>query len=446
MPIPFIMPKMDMDQESVTITEWLKQEGETITKGEPVIVVETDKLTSEIEAPATGTLASILYHKHEEAPVTQVVAYILAEGETIADLPAPEKPEEVEAKAAEESPAQQASAPVQLQVSPIAQKLAADLNVDLNQLGITDRKITRADIEAFAAAAKEKPPRPSATPAARFTARENNLDLAGISGSGPGGRVQLADVQAARAAATSQAAGELRPATVLPEVKPGEIKPFTGTRKRIAERLTQSYQDVPHIYLTVHVDMSPLNALRQRANADKTRDSVSMTAFLVKLLALTLARHPYLNAKLSERGVELLGEYNIGVATALEDGLIVPVIHHADQLPIRTINTQLRELSAKARTGSLVRQEVDGGTFTISNLGMLGISEFTAIINPPQSAILAVGAIERRVVAAADDEIEIKPMMSITLGCDHRVVDGAVAAAFLRDLKTVLEEPSLALL
>ena len=128
---------------------------------------------------------------------------------------------------------------------------------------------------------------------------------------------------------------------MLPAVKPGEIKNFTGTRKRIAERLTQSYQDVPHIYLTVHVDMSALSALRQRANADKTRDSVSMTAFLVKLLALTLARHPYLNATLSERGVELLGEYNIGIATALEEGLIA-VIHHADQLPIRTINAQLR--------------------------------------------------------------------------------------------------------
>ena len=225
--------------------------------------------------------------------------------------------------------------------------------------------------------------------------------------------------------------------------------PFVGKRKRIAERLTASYQSIPHIFLTVEVDMSAAEAARKRVNqlAEKQgKPAVSVTAFLVKTVSWALKRHPYLNATLQDDKIQLLQDVNIGVATALEDGLIVPVIQAADQLSLAGINEHLRYLTAQARAGALTAEEVAGGTFTISNLGMFGISSFTAIINPPQSAILAVGTVTRKpVVVDENDTIAVRPIMNLTLSADHRLVDGAVAAAFLADLVSALEAPELVL-
>ena len=225
--------------------------------------------------------------------------------------------------------------------------------------------------------------------------------------------------------------------------------PMVGKRKRIAERLTTSYQSVPHIFLTVEVDMSRSEAARKRMNevAEKnSQPAVSMTAYLVKVVAWALKRHPYLNAVLEGNSIQLLQNVHVGVATALEDGLIVPVIHDADLMPIQLINEKLRYLTRQARNGALTANEVTGGTFTISNLGMFGIKSFTAIINPPQSAILAVGGLMRKPVVIDDlDTIAVRPMLSLTLGADHRVVDGAVAASFLAELANALETPELVL-
>ncbi len=229
----------------------------------------------------------------------------------------------------------------------------------------------------------------------------------------------------------------------------GETLELSTMRKRIADRMTASYQATPHIYLTVEVDMGEAEASRMRMNELAAKDGtpdISLTAYLLRMVSWSLKRHPYLNASLQDDEIKFWDEINIGVATALENGLIVPVIHHADQQTAKELNECLRNLTRRARSGELTREEVQGGTFTISNLGMYGIQSFTAIINPPQSAILAVGTITRRpVVIDEDDTIAVRPMMMLTLAADHRIVDGAVAAKFLSDLVKALETPELLL-
>ncbi len=441
MPTPFIMPKMDMDQESVTINEWLKKEGDTVEKGEPVIVVETDKITSEVEAPASGTLAGIKYGDNQDVPVTKVIAYILSQGETKADLPAKEKdqapaqsPEEqVEDTETKEKSKQPAA-------TPVAERMAKANQIDLNQVAASGKKITKEDIEAHLDERDGVKPRVEtpATPAARRLAAEANLDLSKASGSGPRGRVQAADVESL-----------IQKQTTQPPSRPqaDETIPMAGMRKRIADRLTTSYQTTPHIFLNVEVDMTEAENSRQRMNnlAEKEGSAnISLTAYLVRVVAWALKRHPYLNASLEKDQITLWDQIHIGIATALEEGLIVPVIHDAGRQSAREINECLRYLTRKARAGELDREEIQGGTFTISNLGMFGIDSFTAIINPPQSAILAVGTINRKPVVIDDqDTIAVRPMMNLTLAADHRVVDGAVAAAFLADLVRAIETPEL---
>jgi len=448
MPTPFIMPKMDMDQEVVTIIEWLKKEGEKITKGEPVVTVETDKITSDIEAPETGTLVGILYHENEEAPVTKVVAYILAEGESLSDLPG-DKTASPQTAPPEQAASAPAPATVNLRATPVAEKMAATMNIDLAKVQSTGEKITKNDIENYLAAPQaQSGGKVAATPAARRMSKETDIDLASLNGSGPRGRVQSIDV--------SQASASLdRVSTSQPAITPvktanlvaGSSLPLVGKRKRIAERLTASYQNSPHIYLTVEVDMSRAEESRQRMNKlnEKTgKSAISVTAYLAKLVAWNLKRHPYLNASIVEDRIEFWEDINLGIATAVSDGLVVPVIHQADLLGLAELNERMRYLAKQARDGVLTREEVDGGTFTISNLGMFGIKSFTAIINPPQTGILAVGStIRTPVVVDENDTIEVRPMMSMTLGVDHRVVDGAVAAQFLADLVRVIENPDM---
>ena len=458
MPIPFIMPKMDMDQESVTIIEWLKKEGEHIEKGEPVVRVETDKITSDVEAPENGVLAGILYHENEEAPVTKTVAYILSEGETTADLPArggiaatasASVPIPAELQTALTPPAKSA-----VSASPLAERVAANLKVNLEQVPASGVKVMRADVEAFANLPAEAAHRvaSAATPAARRLASETGVLLENVIGTGPRGRVQTEDVLASAAQKAATPAVQRTASTealASGALSAASTVPLVGKRKRIAERLTGSYQTAPHIYLTVEVDMSAAEASRKHMNAlveKQNGASISVTAYLLKLVAWTLKQHPFLNSSLQGDQIQLLDQINLGVATALEDGLIVPVIHSADQLNIRQINDELRRLTAQARANALTREEIDGGTFTVSNLGMYGIQSFTAIINPPQSAILAVGTITRKpVVINENDDLEVRPMMSMTLSVDHRVVDGSVAAAFLADLAQALQSPDLAL-
>lgn len=448
MPTPFVMPKMDMDQEVVTIIEWLKKEGEKITKGEPVVTVETDKITSDIEAPETGTLVGILYHENEEAPVTKVVAYILAEGESLADLAGGKETPQVSVQAVTETPDPVAISP-NLRATPLAEKMANSMNIDLAQVQPNGEKITKNDIESYLAAPQTMSGgKVGATPAARRMSKDNGIDLASVNGSGPRGRVQSIDVAEAAANISQVTVLKTTPIPVkTAELKAGSSVPLVGKRKRIAERLTASYQNSPHIYLTVEVDMSRAEESRQRmnkVNEKAGKSSISVTAYLAKLVAWNLKRHPYLNASIVDERIEFWDEVNLGIATAVSDGLVVPVIHQADQLGLADLNEKMRYLAKQARDGVLTREDVDGGTFTISNLGMFGIKSFTAIINPPQTGILAVGSTIRTPVVVDDnDTVEVRPMMTMTLSVDHRIVDGAVGAQFLADLVRVIENPDM---
>lgn len=446
-----ILPKVDMDQESGTIVEWKKNNGDEVKEGEIVLVIETDKVAIDVEAPASGTLQGITSQPGDTLPIATVIAYILKPGE---EMPAEAKsapaPAAEAAPAAKSEPAPQPAAPA----TPVAQKMAADLGVDLSQVAGsgTGGKITKADVEAASQqpAAAPAAPAPSAdgkvnaVPAARREAREQGIDLAAVSGSGPAGRIQSADVLAAASAgAASAGAARLSAGSQLED----QVIPLAGMRKTIAERMTASYQNVPHITFTARVDMTQFNQARKVLNAHSEKVDgvkISATALIAKITAMTLTRHPWLNGSLQGDNILLHKDVNMGVAVALEAGLIVPVVQQADRKGIAQIALEINDLAVRAREGSLAPGDVKNGTFTISNLGPFGVESFSAIINAPQAGILAVGATYNEAVPLENGEIVSRPVMNISLSADHRIVDGAVAAYFIADLKAALENPILA--
>ena len=443
MPVPFIMPKFDMDQEKATIISWSKQEGDFIKFDETVLTVETEKVAIDVPAPATGVLAGILFRDGDVVPVTKVIAYILKEGETLADLPQadvstpPSKPEVAPVSQLAVPPQ-----PVSVNATPIAIRMAKEEGVDLTKVPAAGDRITREDVERFIASQKTiGRVTVAATPAARRVARESGVALETVAGSGPRGRVQSADVLAAA-----------QPGPAMLSTSNGreaEIVPLTSIRRTIAERMQQSFQESPHIALTVEVDMTEAETARKRFNlqAEKLgQPRITITALMIKVVAWALVRHPYLNASFNGDSISLWKDVNIGVATAAPQGLVVPVIKGADGLGVSEINMRLVELADKARENKLKLEDVQGGTFTISNLGMFGIRQFRAVINPPESAILAVGSVVRKpIVVDEQDRVEVRPMLSLTLSADHRVIDGIVAARFLSDLVIGLESPSMLL-
>lgn len=438
MATPVIMPKFSMTQETGTVVAWLVQEGAVVAKGDPIMEVETDKVTMEVEAPQDGVLRGLLVKAGDVVPVTGIIAYILAEGEAWTEL------QHATSVAATPAVDVTASTP---KATPVAQRIAAANELDLARVPAPEngRRIRRAHVEAFLQQA-EPPPVPGkvrATPAARRLARQRGLDLAQIGGSGPHGRVQAQDIASATAPGPPVA-----PVQPVPEpVAADELLPVTRMRRTIADRLSQSYRTIPHITLTVAVDMTAVHDLRRRLNEQADREGgtrVSVTAVVAKVCAWALGRHPLLNASWGDDGIRLHRQVNMGIAVALDHGLIVPVIPNAAACGLLKIATRLQELSMRARTDRLQPQDVQGGTFTISNLGMLGVDQFTAIINQPQSAILAVGRTAKQAVVvetAVGDDIVIRPMMQLTLSVDHRLVDGATAARFLQDVVAGLEEP-----
>jgi pyruvate dehydrogenase E2 component (dihydrolipoamide acetyltransferase) len=410
-----IMPKVDMVMDTGTFVEWLKNEGDRVKKGEPLFIVLTDKANIEIEAPASGILAGVTAQPDDVIPVTEVIAYILEPGES---LPAESRePSEV---------------------TPVAERPAAP-----------------PDAKTVEVASAESEPRPSdgkvrATPAARRLATELGIDLALVSGSGTRGRVHKNDVLAF--AEQWQPAIDVRPSGVvpapdipLPDAHQKQVLPLTGPRKIIADRMAHSAFTAPHITLSLRVDMSEAARLRARVQEPvqhKTGHRLSFTAIVARAVASVLPRHLYLNASLQGENVIIWEDVHLGIATSLEDYLIVPVIREAQSKSLEQIVTVLSDMVERARAKRLTPAEMSGSTFTISNLGMFGIESFTAIINPPETAILAVGKIVDTPMSTGD-EIELRPMMNLTLSADHRVVDGATAARFLAELKATLENPYL---
>lgn len=445
MPVPFIMPKFDMDQEKATIISWSKKEGDFVKFEESVLTVETEKVAIDVPAPASGTLAGILYQDGDEVPVTKVIAYVLKEGETLADLPKadsqtlPSKPQVV--------PAIQTmvAAPAATMVAtPVALRMAKEEGVDLSNVPASGDRITREDVERFIASQKTAGRvTVPATPAARRVARESGIALEAVEGSGPRGRVQSVDVLAATKTVSAVSSTE------QVNSRDAEIVPLTSIRRTIAARMQQSFQESPHIALTVEVNMTEADNSRKRFNsqAEKLKHPrITVTALLIKVVAWALARNPYINASFNGDSISLWKDVNIGVATAVPQGLVVPVLKGADHLGVSEINMRLIELAERARENKLKLDDVQGGTFTISNLGMFGIRQFRAVINPPESAILAVGSVVRTPIVVDDqDHVEVRPMMSLTISADHRVIDGIVAARFLSDLVIGLESPSMLL-
>ncbi|MEZ4589834.1 MAG: dihydrolipoamide acetyltransferase family protein [Chloroflexota bacterium] len=447
MATPIIMPKFSMTQEEGIVAAWLVAEGDTVEKGDPIMEVETDKVTMEVEAPENGVLRGVLVGAGDVVPVTEIIAYIVPPGEVWT-------PPQLATGVPTPPPATPVHAPQTApKATPIAQRVATANAVDLAQIPPPDdgQKIRRQHVEAFLQQHTDDPVpavtngKVRATPAARRVAREQGIALAQINGSGPYGRIQANDV-VGYTPSPPVALPEPEPETAV-TTTPDELLPVNRMRRTIAERLTQSYQTIPHITFTVAANMTAVLALRQRLNAaaDKAGTArVSVTAVLAKVCAWALGRHALVNASWGENGIQLHRQANIGIAVALDDGLIVPVVADAAAKGLQAIAAEVQELTARARNGRLQPQDVQGGTFTISNLGMLGVDQFTAIINPPQSAILAVGRTVKQPVVVetpTGDELVIRPMMQMTLSVDHRIIDGAVAARFLQDVVAGLEEP-----
>jgi pyruvate dehydrogenase E2 component (dihydrolipoamide acetyltransferase) len=406
-----IMPKMGDAMEEGTLVRWLKQEGDAVQEGEPIAEIATDKATVEIEAPISGVLRGIRVAENAVVPVNTPLAYILQEGESL--------PADGDGKAS--APPDAAAAP---QPAPTA-----------------------------VAAAPKPAPTPTdgeervlASPLARKIAAEHGIDLRQVQGTGPNGRIVVRDVLAYL---------ETRPATVAPTpatppmpapavaAAPVEARVETLNRLRqiTAQRTTEAHQTIPHFYLTMEIDMEEALALRQRLNQLDESLRVSINDLIVKACAVAIEQHPIVNASYQNGQLVHPNGIHIGIAVAVEQGLLVAVLKHCEGKSLRRIAQESQTLIQKAREGKLLPDEMTGNTFTVSNLGMFGIEQFTAIINPPASAILAVGATKRVPVVQEDGTVAARHRMKVTLSCDHRVLDGAVGAQFLQTLKQVLENP-----
>jgi pyruvate dehydrogenase E2 component (dihydrolipoamide acetyltransferase) len=448
-----ILPALGMAQETGKIVQWLKSEGDEVVKGDPIAEIETDKATVEIESPASGILANIVGNTGEDIPVGQVIASILAMGEQAhAEQAASNGKQNYTGatRSIESSATTHTNGQVEvhdenlpLPVSPLAARIANEHHVDLGLVKPGGRRIQKADILTYlqeqdmAQPAFDQPRVFPASPKARRLASEQGINLTEIQGSGPEGAVLAADILNApvlRADVPAQYT------SVVPDSADGQIESVVSTTWRImAERTTQSWTTVPHFYLTREVNASRLIAWRTHVTKQGAA-KVTYTDLLVKIAATALRLHPRLNVSWDEGKIIMTQDVHVGLAVAVEEGLIVPVIHHANALGLGEIARQRMELVAKAQAGKLRPQDISGSTFTISNLGMYNVDAFNAIINQPQAAILAVGRIADRVVPL-DGQPAVQPMMVLTLSCDHRAVDGARAAQFLDSLATLIEEP-----
>jgi pyruvate dehydrogenase E2 component (dihydrolipoamide acetyltransferase) len=403
-----IMPKLSPTMEEGQIARWLKKEGDKVSMGEPLAEIDTDKATMEMQALANGVLRKILINEGESAPLGQLIAVIGEPNEDIAPLlseaPAPAK--------AEPTPAKKEPEPPQKQPEPTPEPAVVS-NTD-NGRSQTGRLIV--------------------SPLAARIAADSGLDLRSVQGSGPGGRIIKRDIE--------DALRQPKPSTQKHPAAASAYRdePASEIRKVIARRLVTSLGPVPHFFLTTDIEMDRAAEMRQNINALDPDLKISINDFVIKVTAAALMRHPEVNASYQEKFIRYYEHADIGVAVAIEDGLITPVVRSADQKSLSQIAGEVRELAERARSRKLNPEEYTGATFSISNLGMFGIDEFTAVINPPEGAILAVGAMTPKPVVR-ENEIVIRQTMRVTMSCDHRVIDGATGAKFLQTFKKILENP-----
>jgi pyruvate dehydrogenase E2 component (dihydrolipoyllysine-residue acetyltransferase) len=422
-----VLGKLSPTMEEGTVVKWTKQEGDAVKVGDVLAEIETDKANMEMEALGAGVLRKVLVPAGGKAPVGALIGVIAGKDEDIGPLlaeaaaaaaAAPPPSAKAEPEPAAPPPQPETAAPPEPAPSPASRPQAA------------------APAGTAAAGSRVK-----ASPLARAIAAERNIPLAAISGSGPGGRVIRRDVETWSDAPASHGAPPAAPRRPrpAPSVTPGQRLPLSNMRKTIARRLAESKFTAPHFYVSVEVDMdaaADLRAQLERAGAPK----VSYNDLVVKASALALRAFPMVNSSWTSEAIVTHGEVHVGVAVSIPDGLITPVVRDADQKSVTEISGEIKELAGRAREKRLRPEEFAGSTFTVSNLGMFEVSAFTAIINPPESAILAVGAV-RKLPVVAGDAIRVGQRMSLTLSADHRVVDGALAAQFLAELRRLLEAP-----
>lgn len=425
MPITILMPALSPTMTEGNLARWLKSEGDSVAPGDVIAEIETDKATMEVESVDEGVLAKILVAEgSEEIAVNTPIAVLLEEGEddsVLADFDAG------------------AAAPIAAPAAPEPAPTPA---------AAPEPAPTPAPTPA-PAAVSETGGRVFASPLARRMAEQQGIDLASVKGTGPNGRIVKADIEAHAGAAPAgvtatppTAAPAATAATAIAGETPFELVSVNNIRKVVARRLTESKQQVPHFYMTVDCEIDELLKVRADLNA-RAKDGefkISVNDMVIKASAVALMQVPAANASWSDDGIKMYSQADISVAVAIDDGLITPIVRNANGKGLRTISEDMRDLAAKARDGKLVLEEYQGGTFSISNLGMFGIKDFQAVINPPQGCILAVGAGEERPIVK-DGALAIATVMSCTLSVDHRVVDGAIGAQFLAAFKALIEDP-----
>ncbi len=428
-----VMPKLSPTMEEGQLARWLKKEGDKVSMGEPLAEIDTDKATMEMQALSNGVLRKILIKEGESAPLGQPIAIIGEADEDISELlkaapaakpsqpaTAPEKPPESEAApAVEDTPEDQETA---------EPSVSTDGKKSQESPAPTGRMLI--------------------SPIAARMAAEAGIDLKSLRGSGPGGRIVKSDVEAARTQKPAAAGRKLPPLSALRTSQAGAVygpsayrdEPLSEMRRTIARRLVTSLGPVPHFFLTSEIDMERAADMRRSINDLFPDAKVSINDLIIKVAAVTLIQHPQVNASFQDKTVRFYEHADIGVAVATENGLITPIVRAAELKSLVDIAGEVRELADRARARKLKPEEYTGATFSISNLGMFGIEEFTAVINPPEGAILAVGAMAPKPVAR-ENEIVIRQTMRVTMSCDHRVIDGAVGAKFLQTFKQIMENP-----
>jgi pyruvate dehydrogenase E2 component (dihydrolipoamide acetyltransferase) len=441
-----IMPKLSPTMEEGQLSRWLKKEGDKVSMGEPLAEIDTDKATMEMQALGSGVLRKILIQEGESAPLGQLIAIIGEPDEDISALTnqaattqkakssaAPEQAEETEAPAA----------------PPTSVPTATDKTPDKSAPAAGNGRQDAKHIESAPSG------RLIVSPLAARMAAESGIDLRSVSGSGPGGRIIKRDVeeligQGKSAAAASDSQTPQRHLRAVPsspfqksvtaQASAYRDEPISEMRRTIAKRLVTSLGPVPHFFLTIEVEMDRAAEMRKAINELDAELKISVNDIVIKVAAAALMQHPQVNASFQEKVVRYYEHADIGVAVAIEEGLITPIVRAADQKSLGEIAAEVRDLAERARNRKLRPEEFMGATFSVSNLGMFGIEEFTAIINPPEAAIMAVGAMSPKPVVR-NNEIIVRQMMRVTMSCDHRVVDGATGAKFLQTFKKILENP-----
>ena len=450
-----VMPQMGYDMDSGTLLRWLKQEGEQVERGEPIAEIETDKVNLEIESFDSGIVRKHLVTEGQTVPVGEGIAIIGTADEPL-DLPANNgsEPAPAAASAPSATPAPAREAPVEVPVAAAVSQPAVPASAQhTNQV---DQVIDRAPGE-----------RVRASPLVRRLAAEHGIDLSRVAGTGPGGRIIKVDVMPLigrpqpQAVPTAPVAAPVQPAVaaapqpapqpmpaaqpVAPGMPEYEVHDLSRIRKTIARRMSESFQQAPHIYISMSIDMTSALALREQINAQvEAPQQVSINDLIIKATALALRKFPMLNAAYAGDQVRVFKRIDINNAIALDAGLISPFVPDADHKPLGDIAVLMKDLAKRAREGGLTPEEYQGGTFTISNLGMYGVDSFQAVINPPQAAILAVGAVKKEPVFR-DGQFKPVDNMVVTMAADHRVTDGAEVARFLVELRRLLQTPMLLL-